>query len=110
MYAIRSYYAAVISTPYWHAEELLAEGRGCLFDFGNHRQLAEVANRLLNDADELNAIRKNAYEFGLTLSWPKMGGKYLDLFDKIKVATLHIPVQPRITSYTVCYTKLLRMK
>ncbi len=87
--------SAVISTPYWHAEELLAEGRGCLFDFGNHRQLAEVANRLLNDADELNAIRKNAYEFGLTLSWPKMGGKYLDLFDKIKVETLHIPVQPK---------------
>ena len=40
--------AAVISTPYWHAAELLAEGRGRLFDFGNSGQLSSTINELLD--------------------------------------------------------------
>jgi len=39
---------AVISTPYWHAEELLAEGRGILFDFNNHEQLGNILLNLLD--------------------------------------------------------------
>ena len=39
--------AAVLSTPYWHAEELLADGRGRLFDFKKPEQLSDILNELL---------------------------------------------------------------
>ena len=71
---------AVISTPYWHAEELLADGRGRLFDFGNHHQLTEIVNQLLDDPDSLRRLQQKAYEYGKTISWPLIGKAYLDLF------------------------------
>jgi len=45
--------SAVVSTPYWHAEALLSEGRGRLFDFENHQELATILNELLDDPEEL---------------------------------------------------------
>jgi len=71
---------AVISTPYWHAEELLANGRGCLFDFGNHNQLASIVSRLLDNPVSLVQMQQKAYEYGKTTSWPIIGKQYLDLF------------------------------
>ncbi len=72
---------AVISTPYWHAEELLAEGRGCLFDFGNYKQLAQIVNQLLDNLDLMHQLQQKAYDYGKTIAWPKIGKAYLDLFD-----------------------------
>lgn len=71
--------AAVVSTPYWHAQELLAENRGKLFDFGNYQQLAEIVNELLEQPSLLNQIKSNAYNYGLNLRYPKIGKLYLDL-------------------------------
>ena len=68
--------AAVISTPYWHATELLANGRGRLFDFHNSNQLADILIELLDNPNTLNALKKNAYEYGRNLTWPKIGAKY----------------------------------
>ncbi|MEI6139978.1 MAG: glycosyltransferase [Mariniphaga sp.] len=73
--------SAVISTPYWHAEELLADGRGCLFDFGNFKQLAEVVNQLLDKKDLMVQLQQKAYDYGKTITWPKIGKAYLDLFN-----------------------------
>ncbi|MCX6874054.1 MAG: glycosyltransferase [Verrucomicrobia bacterium] len=72
---------AVISTPYWHAEELLAHGRGCLFDFGNHRQLAAIVNRLLDTPEELAHLQHRARDYGAALSWPMIGKQYLEVFN-----------------------------
>jgi hypothetical protein len=72
---------AVISTPYWHAEELLADGRGRLFDFGNHHQLTEIVNQLLDHPDSLQQLQQKAYEYGKTISWPLIGKAYLNLFN-----------------------------
>lgn len=72
---------AVISTPYWHAEELLAEGRGRLFDFGNHNMLSNIVNGLLDDPGSLLQLQQKAYDYGKSISWPKIGKEYLDLFD-----------------------------
>ena len=72
---------AVISTPYWHAEELLADDRGCLFDFGNYRQLAGIVNQLLDNPDLLVQLQQKAYDYGKTISWPIIGKEYLDLFN-----------------------------
>ncbi len=75
--------AAVISTPYWHAAELLAEGRGRLFDFGNTHQLSSTINELLDHPESLNQLKKNALEYGRNFTWPKTGEKYLALFNSI---------------------------
>ncbi|MCJ8210179.1 glycosyltransferase family 4 protein [Mucilaginibacter sp. RS28] len=71
--------AAVVSTPYWHAMELLDEGRGRLFDFKDHDALAQVVNDLLSNQDELRHIKQNAYNYGLHLRWPKIGAEYLTI-------------------------------
>jgi len=69
--------AAVVSTPYWHATELLADNRGRLFDFKDHEQLAEHVNELLGNEDILAELKQNAYEYGLHLRWPKTGAEYI---------------------------------
>jgi len=69
--------AAVVATPYWHATELLAEGRGRLFNFKDETRLAEVVNQLLNDPEELQAVRNKAYNYGLNLRWPVIGKNYI---------------------------------
>ncbi|WP_343534343.1 glycosyltransferase family 4 protein [Pedobacter sp.] len=69
--------AAVISTPYWHAQELLAQKRGLLFDFKNSQQLSIMVNELLEQPEKLNELKYNAYQYGLSLRWPKIGKKYI---------------------------------
>ena len=71
---------AVISTPYWHAEELLAEGRGHLFDFGNHHQLSGIINQLLDNPESLKLLQQKAYDYGQTITWTLIGRSYLELF------------------------------
>ena len=75
--------AAVLSTPYWHAAELLADGRGRLFDFGNTKQLSSTINELLDQPKELNNLKKIALEYGRNFTWPKTGEKYVKLFNAI---------------------------
>src|SRR5204863_4492682 len=55
---------AVISTPYWHAEELLAEGRGVLVPFRDSAALARELIGLLGDEVRRHAMRKRAYLAG----------------------------------------------
>ncbi len=71
--------AAVISTPYWHAQELLADGRGRLFDFNNSEQLSEILLELLDKPDVLRTLRKKAYDYGQKITWPKIGEEYVSL-------------------------------
>ena len=71
----------MISTPYWHAEELLADGRGHLFDFGNYNQLSEIVNQLLDEPDSLLQLQQKAFAYGKTISWTLIGKEYLDLFN-----------------------------
>lgn len=69
--------AAVVSTPYWHATELLAENRGRLFDFKDIDALADIVNELLDQERVLNELKQNAYEYGLHLRWPVTGAEYI---------------------------------
>ncbi len=71
--------SAVISTPYWHAEELLADGRGRLFNFNDSKELTGVLNELLDKPEELKEIKRRALEYGKEITWPKIGEKYLKL-------------------------------
>lgn len=70
---------AVISTPYWHATELLANDRGRLFNFNNSDELATIFMELLDHPAMLKSLQKNAYAYGREITWPKIGEKYRTL-------------------------------
>jgi len=69
--------AAVVSTPYWHATELLAHNRGRLFDFKDANALADTVNELLDQDRLLQELKENAYEYGLHLRWPVTGAEFI---------------------------------
>lgn len=75
--------SAVVSTPYWHAEELLAEGRGRLFDFNDIEELSAILIELFENPAIMNALRKKASVYAKKITWPKTGEKYLALAGKI---------------------------
>lgn len=68
---------AVVSTPYWYAEELLSSGRGRLVGFKDADGIAREINDLLSNEQERNAIRKRAYQFGRMMVWKKVAGEYI---------------------------------
>ncbi|MDB4903045.1 MAG: pimA [Mucilaginibacter sp.] len=78
--------AAVVSTPYWHATELLADNRGRLFEFKNSDVLADIINELLDKKRVLNELKKNAYEYGLHLRWPVIGSEYIKVAQEASAA------------------------
>jgi glycosyltransferase involved in cell wall biosynthesis len=75
--------SAVVSTPYWHATELLADGRGRLFDFKDSNKLSAIFSDLLDNPAVLKELRKTAYDYGRTITWPMTGGKYVSLVKNI---------------------------
>ena len=81
-YAVRAG-AAVVSTPYWHARELLAERRGRLFNFKDEKGLAVIINELLDTPAYLHEIKDNAYNYGINLRWTAIGNKYLDTIKEV---------------------------
>ncbi len=70
---------AVVSTPYWHAAELLTENKGRLFDFKDENGLVKVLNELLENPEMLKTIQKKAVVYGQDIIWPKIGERYLQL-------------------------------
>ena len=68
---------AVVSTPYWHAEELLADGRGVLVPFRDHDAMAEAIASLIDNPSERTAIRKRAYMHGRSMIWKEVAKSYL---------------------------------
>ncbi|MGA7323632.1 MAG: glycosyltransferase family 4 protein, partial [Rhodomicrobium sp.] len=72
---------AVVSTPYWHARELLAGGRGILVPFGDATAIgSEIAALLTGDARRL-AMRKLAYACSRPMTWERNAERYLAAFE-----------------------------
>jgi len=71
--------SAIISTPFWHAKELLTHGKGRLFDFRNHEQLSEILLELFENPKNLKKIKKNVSNFGKRILWPVIGQDYVSL-------------------------------
>jgi glycosyltransferase involved in cell wall biosynthesis len=72
---------AVISTPYWHAAELLAEDRGVLVPFADAPAIAREVTGLLRDDTRRHAIRKNAYRIGREMVWSNVAQLYMHSFE-----------------------------
>ncbi len=75
---------AVISTPYWHAAELLADGRGILVPFNDPEATGQAITRLISNENERNAMRKNAYLLGRDMIWSNAALKYASIFEEAK--------------------------
>lgn len=84
---------AVISTPYWHAEELLTNGKGCLVPFRDATAIAGAVNSLLDDENHLNAMRKNAYLEGRQTVWSRIAQEYADVFRQARIDTGFAPAR-----------------
>jgi glycosyltransferase involved in cell wall biosynthesis len=75
--------SAVVSTPYWHATELLADGRGKLFKFNDSDELSNILVELLDKPDVLKMLRKKAFNYGRKITWPRTGEKYIAVVNKV---------------------------
>ena len=80
---------AVISTPYWYAEEMLAEERGALVPFRDPAALAEQVIDLLDNEPKRHGMRKRAYLHGRTMIWPQVARRYMKSFERARVERWH---------------------
>jgi len=80
---------AVISTPYWYAEEMLADERGALVPFRDPAALAEQVIDLLDNEARCHAMRKRAYLFGRAMIWPQVARRYMESFERAKAERRH---------------------
>jgi glycosyltransferase involved in cell wall biosynthesis len=88
---------AVVSTPYWHAKELLNEGRGILVPFGDAKALgAEIAGLLTNDARRYS-MRERAYAASRSMTWVQTAKRYHRVFETVS-ENAHQPRLPRATA------------
>jgi glycosyltransferase involved in cell wall biosynthesis len=71
----------VISTPYWHAAELLSDQRGVLVPFGDPMTIAREVTGLLRDEARRNAMGDNAYKLGRKMVWSNTAGLYMNSFE-----------------------------
>ncbi len=80
---------AVISTPYWYAEEMLAEERGALVPFRDPAALAAQVIDLLDNEAKRHAMRKRAYLCGRTMVWPQVARRYVESFGRARAERRH---------------------
>lgn len=73
---------AVISTPYWYAKELLADGRGVLIPFADPDAISNGITRLLEDESERHAMRKRAFLMGRQMVWSNVARLYVRTFER----------------------------
>jgi glycosyltransferase involved in cell wall biosynthesis len=89
---------AVISTPYWHAAELLNDGRGALVPFGDPVAIAETAISLLDNDVARKAMRKRAYVYARQMVWDRVAQSYMQTFaracaNRLQPARLAFPIR-----------------
>ncbi len=89
---------AIISTPYWHAAELLDDGRGALVPFENPDAIAETTIELLDNHAARQAMRKRAYLYARKMVWNRAAQSYMRSFaracaNRVQPSDLRFPVR-----------------
>ena len=82
---------AIISTPYWHAIELLDDGRGALVPFQNPDAIAQKTIELLTTPALRHAMRKRAYLFARDMVWKKAAQGYMESFARVRSDRMETP-------------------
>ena len=80
---------AIISTPYWYAEEMLADERGALVPFRDPQALAAQVIDLLDNESKRHAMRKRAYLFGREMIWEQVSRRYMGSFERARAERHH---------------------
>jgi glycosyltransferase involved in cell wall biosynthesis len=75
---------AIVSTPYWYAEEVLADGRGVLVPFDDASAISSALIRLFGDQAGLAAMRQRAYAFSRKMVWNAVARRYLAELGSLK--------------------------
>ncbi len=75
---------AIVSTPYWYAEELLGQERGVLVPFHDPAAISQQIVDLLSDDTKRHAMRKRAYLFGRDMIWSAVARRYVDTFERAR--------------------------
>lgn len=83
---------AVVSTPYWAAEDLLAGGRGRLVRFNDPAHLAESIIEIANNKTLFYSLRRKAYDHGRKMTWPQVGKAYWKTFSAKRLPA-RVPVK-----------------
>lgn len=84
---------AIISTPYWHAQELLAGDRGLLVPFSNSAAIASAVNDILSTPTRMTAMRKRAWKQGREMIWPVVARRYMESFARARAAMSEAPAE-----------------
>ncbi len=74
----------IVSTPFWYAEELLAEERGKLVPFNDSEEMAKTINHLLSNDQEREIMRFKGYQYGRSMVWREVSKNYLNIISEIK--------------------------
>jgi len=82
---------AIISTPYWHAIELLDDGRGALVPFQNPDAIAKKTIELLDTPAIRHAMRKRAYQFAREMVWKRVAQGYMESFSHVRNDRMETP-------------------
>jgi glycosyltransferase involved in cell wall biosynthesis len=82
---------AIISTPYWHAIELLDDRRGALVPFQNPAAIAHKTIELLDTPAIRHAMRKRAYLFGREMVWKRVAQGYMESFSRVRSDRMETP-------------------
>lgn len=85
---------AIVSTPYWHAEELLAADRGVLVPFSDHAALSREVIGLLGDDQRRSAMCEQAYRIGREMIWDRSAERYMALFQQTRLGRQDQPFKP----------------
>jgi glycosyltransferase involved in cell wall biosynthesis len=92
---------AVVSTPYWHAKELLGDQCGILVPFGDVEALSKEIAGLLTDDARRNSMRKLAYAVSRPMTWAQTAKRYLTVLDTESTNTAPTIVAPADTGHSV---------
>jgi glycosyltransferase involved in cell wall biosynthesis len=82
---------AIISTPYWHAIELLDDRRGALVPFQNPGAIAQKTIELLTTPALRHAMRKRAYVFARDMVWKQVAQGYMQSFARVRADRTEAP-------------------
>ncbi|CAN5197784.1 glycosyltransferase family 4 protein [soil metagenome] len=95
---------AIISTPYWYAKEMLADGRGQLVPFKNEDAIADSIMKLFEDEALLHKMRKRSYDYNRQATWEEVGQQYEEVFNEVRSDRNHSP-QPNTVSSGDTYSQ-----
>jgi glycosyltransferase involved in cell wall biosynthesis len=74
---------AIIATPYLHAQEALADGRGLFCKFRDHRSITDDINQLLEDEEQKRNMQRKVYNYSRDFTWAAVAKRYAELFRRI---------------------------